>query len=298
MTKNTSAIFETLDFLPCAEDDCDRPQRWGEFCATHANRRKNGLSPNISNESSFPRCSVSHCSRMANSRTDGAMCEAHYQAAYRGKDPEQKILPQEQPLCWVDSCQKPIRMKGLCATHHYQAKRGRIQVPGHLGVAMNPPCSFPDCGRTTESKGWCRTHGEQFRSGEEMKPLRPYGIYMEASPCAVPTCKKPVFSVQFCSGHASKMSRYSLSAEDLIALSMVAECENPGCQNTTRLHIDHDHSTGNVRGVLCSGCNTSLGSLQDSPNRILGLVQYLDSNRSSWAIPPIPAEPKRQDLPH
>lgn len=37
---------------------------------------------------------------------------------------------------------------------------------------------------------------------------------------------------------------------------------------------DHCHESGIVRGVLCQGCNTALGLLNESPERILGLLSY------------------------
>jgi len=36
------------------------------------------------------------------------------------------------------------------------------------------------------------------------------------------------------------------------------------CNNkTVRLAIDHNHKTGKIRGLLCSGCNGQLGALED-----------------------------------
>jgi Recombination endonuclease VII len=39
--------------------------------------------------------------------------------------------------------------------------------------------------------------------------------------------------------------------------------------------LDHDHVTGFIRGVLCHGCNTSLGLLGDSVDRLKALIGYL-----------------------
>lgn len=44
-------------------------------------------------------------------------------------------------------------------------------------------------------------------------------------------------------------------------------------------HIDHDHETGAVRGILCHHCNTALGLLKDSPELLLRAVMYLRRKR-------------------
>lgn len=41
------------------------------------------------------------------------------------------------------------------------------------------------------------------------------------------------------------------------------------------LCVDHCHTTGKVRGLLCHACNKSLGFLEDDPARIKRLIDYL-----------------------
>jgi post-segregation antitoxin (ccd killing protein) len=41
------------------------------------------------------------------------------------------------------------------------------------------------------------------------------------------------------------------------------------------LHVDHDHSTGDVRGLLCVACNNALGAFRDSPDVLATAAEYV-----------------------
>lgn len=43
-------------------------------------------------------------------------------------------------------------------------------------------------------------------------------------------------------------------------------------------HIDHNHSTDTVRGLLCGGCNSMLGQSKDSPSILMAGYNYLIKN--------------------
>lgn len=47
-----------------------------------------------------------------------------------------------------------------------------------------------------------------------------------------------------------------------------------------RLHVDHCHSLGHVRGLLCSSCNTALGKMKDDVSRLKSAIKYLEADAS------------------
>ena len=47
------------------------------------------------------------------------------------------------------------------------------------------------------------------------------------------------------------------------------------CKTDEPVHVDHDHKTGRVRGILCFLCNQALGNVRDEIPRLRGLIDYL-----------------------
>ena len=48
-----------------------------------------------------------------------------------------------------------------------------------------------------------------------------------------------------------------------------------------RFHVDHNHCTGKVRGLLCHHCNTSLGGFKDSIPNLQKAIEYLEKENKS-----------------
>jgi len=82
------------------------------------------------------------------------------------------------------------------------------------------------------------------------------------------------------------MKKHGMTPEDYAELwtAQQGQCANPRCSATADLEVpdhrlglqvDHDHVTGERRGLLCPPCNLALGCVQDDIERLLGLIGYL-----------------------
>ncbi len=52
------------------------------------------------------------------------------------------------------------------------------------------------------------------------------------------------------------------------------------CGKKNDLAVDHDHETGQVRGILCRPCNSAIGFLKDDPALVAKAVAYLLQSRN------------------
>lgn len=73
--------------------------------------------------------------------------------------------------------------------------------------------------------------------------------------------------------------RYGIAIEDFDRMLLRQRERCLGCRKPFALrrdiHVDHDHETGLVRGLLCRGCNTGLGSLNEDVETLRRLMVYL-----------------------
>jgi len=73
---------------------------------------------------------------------------------------------------------------------------------------------------------------------------------------------------------------YSLSPADYDALVAAQNGRCAICKSAKLECIDHCHTTGRVRGVLCRACNAALGQFRDNPDLFVRGAEYLERSDS------------------
>lgn len=155
------------------------------------------------------------------------------------------------------------------------------------------PGEFYPRGRKAWCKECCKAY---FRAWYKTNPQKVKAIAKRKA--AKPATKKRVaeyrkkYRRKGGAGHASEKRRqlkrrlrdfgmslhdyaeFTAAHADLCAICRRKET-NTRNNRVRRLAIDHDHTTGAVRGLLCTGCNTGLGAFGDSVELLEAAIRYL-----------------------
>ena len=88
---------------------------------------------------------------------------------------------------------------------------------------------------------------------------------------------------RYSSRNRSIKAKYGIDIEQYnqILQAQNYQCAICGCtvQNHSyqkNFNIDHNHETGEVRGLLCTACNRALGLFRDNPDILRKAAEYLD----------------------
>lgn len=177
----------------------------------------------------------------------------------------------------------------LCRKHYMRQRRKGSTADTRKNARK--PCSEDGCERSAAAHGKCEKHyrpAHRRAQSAERKAALVEERRAEAKPCA--DCGKPIPAeltrrAKFCSTACKVRSgngRLSTVAYAALLADQGGRCAicgttDPGKRE--RFNVDHCHTTGYLRGLLCHGCNTGLGLLGDSVDTLLAAVAYLRRHR-------------------
>ena len=72
---------------------------------------------------------------------------------------------------------------------------------------------------------------------------------------------------------------------------MAAPCAERKPSGAISLHVDHDHRTGRIRGILCFRCNNAIGDLEDDPELLTRGAEYVLEHRILARLAELQARP-------
>jgi hypothetical protein len=190
--------------------------------------------------------------------------------------------------CSVHDCDEPSHARGLCALH-YARQRHPLTNTWKLIRSRYPGETPTHWGRFEEflnDVGERPTSRHQLRRRDEAKPYSKHNV------CWIEPVRKSSGDY-FTPGERSAYSRewtlnrkFGITASDYERMLKVqggrcAICQekevfvNKKTHTRQELSVDHSHSTGVVRGLLCVRCNRMLGYARDSVDILRNAISYL-----------------------
>lgn len=206
-------------------------------------------------------CIFDKCDRMAKTR---GYCTNHYKQKW-------KLMEMgNTKVCKIDDCNYGASSHGYCSDHYSANVRNGV-------IQYEKKCSVDDCKGNHSARGYCKKHyNERARAGE----------FKDLKRCNIVECDGIHQAKGYCEKHYAILKTYNIIPEHYELMlseqnNLCAICNKlpPGThKKTSVLFVDHNHATGNVRGLLCHYCNSMLGHAYDNVNIFKSAIKYLEEN--------------------
>lgn len=274
-----------MAYSECSEPKCGNPVFARGFCRKHYDQ-------NVKKEAKH--CSINNCTRKAHRR---GMCDYHYR----------KQLKKEKPECKVSGCTDGVKAHGYCERHYQRFwKTGSVEQtrPNDWGAREAHPLykSYTWHKRgmpKSMDKVWAddfwrfvadvgeRPANHTLRKEDPNKPIGPSNFYWKEK--ATTNLKKSEYAKAWRDNNPDKernnylKKKYGITLEQYEAMEHTQNhvckiCEKPQTGRYQNLAVDHCHTSGKVRGLLCDYCNRGIGMLKDDPKTIEAALKYLTQN--------------------
>jgi hypothetical protein len=190
--------------------------------------------------------------------------------------------------CSVSGCEFVYLAKGFCNRHYLRWKK--TGHPGEGGPIPQRECDI--CGqkfmpyreyqRACSKK--CRERLPDRIEAQRLYDARPERRRQQNIARAV-----VVNPAQRQANLRQRLRRlYGLTVEQYEAMLAAQDgrcviCGDPpdpnGIKAASRLHVDHDHTTGRNRDLLCCRCNQGIGYFKDDPGLFRAAAAYIERHR-------------------
>lgn len=161
-----------------------------------------------------------------------------------------------------------------------------LEEAAKLPPRLNPDgkriCGRPECMKLLHCKNLCQPH---YRTAVR---LQKYGGRRASGPLSDPTKWRsranpdnPDRKKDYEANKRGNLrSNYGITLEDYNDMlerqeSLCKICQSDFSEFDKSPHVDHDHSTGKVRAILCHHCNLLLGHAKDNPAILQAAIDYL-----------------------
>lgn len=217
--------------------------------------------------------------------------------------------------CVADGCSRPIMARGMCSMHYSRfQKYGSMEPikPSNKYSAiyyhwMKTKKRFPNDISWKNFSDFFKDTGEKpsylhmiFKKDESI-PLGKNNFEWKVRPANKRNYAEKKFDYTTAEGksaydknlrtkkpnlqkHYNLMKSYGITIEEfnkklVEQKGCCAICENP--ETVTKhgrpmsLSVDHNHSTGEIRGLLCTSCNRALGLFKEKRETLLKAISYI-----------------------